>query len=161
MSTWTLEVLAPFTMQQHGQITTWQPGQRMTLPQEKAQRVLDYVGDKVRLLDGAAPPEPSTAVPIALQPLPPLQPGWLVVYHSLIPQTYKGQVVYPLVGGCTDRAHGTVSQCIWSSARWRVCLTDGSQLPLEAIRGVARTNQIGEVMAAWITSVHGYEGEGT
>lgn len=53
MSTWTLEVLAPFTVQEHGQITTWQRGQRMTLPHDKARRVLACVGRKVRLLTRA------------------------------------------------------------------------------------------------------------
>jgi hypothetical protein len=52
MSTLTLEVLAPFTVQQHGLVTTWHPGQRMTLSHEKARRVLACVGAKVRLLDG-------------------------------------------------------------------------------------------------------------
>lgn len=52
MSTLTLEVLAPFTVQQHGQVTTWYPGQRMILSHEKARRVLASVGTKVRLLAG-------------------------------------------------------------------------------------------------------------
>jgi hypothetical protein len=56
MSTLTLEVLAPFTVQQNGRVTTWHPGQHMTLSQEKARRVLDRVGGKVRVLEGDASP---------------------------------------------------------------------------------------------------------
>lgn len=52
MSTLTLEVLAPFTVQQNGLVTTWHPGQRMILSDEKARRVLACVGAKVRLLAG-------------------------------------------------------------------------------------------------------------
>jgi hypothetical protein len=51
MSTLTLEVLAPFTVRQHGHVTTWQPGQRMILSQEKARRVLACVGNKVRMVE--------------------------------------------------------------------------------------------------------------
>ena len=52
MPTLTFEILAPFTVQQHGRVTTWQPGQRMILSPEHARRVLARVREKVRLLDG-------------------------------------------------------------------------------------------------------------
>lgn len=51
MSIWILEVVEPFTVKEHGQVSSWQAGQRMTLPQEKAQRVMACVGVKVRVVD--------------------------------------------------------------------------------------------------------------
>jgi len=110
-------------------------------------------------LRASAPPAPET-FPALPRPTAPLQPGWLVVYHSLTPVTYDGQVVYPLVGGCDDRAHGTVQDCEYDGLAWTVYLTDGTRLPLEVIKGVGRTNQAGEVVAAWPVHAHGYDGEG-
>jgi hypothetical protein len=51
MSILTLEVIEPFTVKEHGQVSSWQVGQRMALSPEKAQRVLDRVGDKVRIVE--------------------------------------------------------------------------------------------------------------
>jgi hypothetical protein len=50
MSTLTLEVLAAFTVRQYGQVTTWHPGKRVTLSPDKAQRVIERVGNKVRVV---------------------------------------------------------------------------------------------------------------
>jgi hypothetical protein len=50
MSTWILEIVEPFTVQQGGHVTAWAPGQRMALSPEKAQRVIDRVGRKVRVV---------------------------------------------------------------------------------------------------------------
>ena len=61
-----------------------------------------------------APPAQVPAKTIGPQgPTAPLQPGWLVSYHSLTPVQYGWQTVYPLVGGCDDRARGTVTTCDW------------------------------------------------
>ena len=51
MSILTLEVLEPFTVKEHGLVSSWQVGQRMSLSQEKAQRVIDRVGAKVRVVE--------------------------------------------------------------------------------------------------------------
>jgi hypothetical protein len=51
MSIWTLEIVESFTVKQGGRITTWAPRQRMALPPEKAQRVIDRVGLKVRVVE--------------------------------------------------------------------------------------------------------------
>jgi hypothetical protein len=81
--------------------------------------------------------------------IPPIQAGWLVVYHNA-----QGA----LCGGCLDRDHGTVESCSWDGV-WRVRLTDGTQLPLAVIRAVARTDKTGQVLAAWTVREHGYDGE--
>jgi hypothetical protein len=146
MSTLTLEVLAPFTVRQHGQITTWHAGHRVTLSQEKAQRVLARVGDKVRVLDGDSCDSRSEHGPTA-----PLKSGWLVVYRDRD---------YSLCGGSYDRLHGTVRACTWDGTAWTVTLTDGQQLHLRAIRSVGKTDVRGQVIAAWTVEDHGYDGEG-
>lgn len=51
MSILTLEVIEPFTTKEHGQVSAWQVGQRMALSQEKAQRVIECVGRKVRVVE--------------------------------------------------------------------------------------------------------------
>ena len=51
MSILTLEVIEPFTVKEHGQVSSWQIGQRMALSPEKAQRVMDRVGNKVRVVE--------------------------------------------------------------------------------------------------------------
>jgi hypothetical protein len=83
-------------------------------------------------------------------PLPPLQPGWLVVYRGA-----SGK----FCGGCDDRAHGTVQGCDWDGRAWTVVLTDGQRLPLTGIRSVGRTNAASEIVAAWTVLEHGYDGE--
>lgn len=85
------------------------------------------------------------------EPVPPVQPGWLIAYRDR-----NGL----LCGGCDDREHGTVDRCEWSSTAWTVILTDGQRLPLVAVRGVAKTDLPGRILAAWETSRHGYDGEG-
>jgi len=51
MSILTLEVIEPFTVKEHGRVSAWQVGQRVVLSPEKAQRVIDRVGDKVRVVN--------------------------------------------------------------------------------------------------------------
>lgn len=51
MSTLTLEVIESFTVREHGQVSAWQVGQRMTLSPEKAARVIERVGPKVRVVE--------------------------------------------------------------------------------------------------------------
>ncbi len=50
MSIW-IEVVEPFTVREHGQVSSWQVGQRMVLSPEKAQRVIERVGNKVRVVE--------------------------------------------------------------------------------------------------------------
>ena len=83
--------------------------------------------------------------------MPPLMPGWLVVYYGA-----DGH----LCGGCDDRAHGTVQRCVWDHQAFTVLLTDGQRLPLHMIRSVGKTDVAGEVIAAWTVREHGYDGEG-
>jgi hypothetical protein len=51
MSILTLEVIAPFTVREHGQVSSWQVGQRMVLSPEKAKRIISRVGSKVRVVN--------------------------------------------------------------------------------------------------------------
>jgi hypothetical protein len=50
MSIW-IEVVEPFTVKEHGQVSSWQVGQRMVLSPEKVQRIIDRVGSKVRVVN--------------------------------------------------------------------------------------------------------------
>lgn len=50
MLTLTFEVLESFSLKRNGHITTCSPGQRISVPEEKAQRMLERVGGKVRLV---------------------------------------------------------------------------------------------------------------
>lgn len=84
-------------------------------------------------------------------PTSPLAPGWLVAYRDR-----HGA----LCGGCDDRQHGTVQECRWRVGGWTVHLTDGQQLPLTNIRSVGKTDDAGNVVAAWTVREHGYDGEG-
>ena len=54
MSILMLEVVEPFTVKEHGQVLSWLIGQRMALSAEKAQRVIEQVGPKVRVVKGQA-----------------------------------------------------------------------------------------------------------
>ena len=82
---------------------------------------------------------------------PPLLPGWLIVYRGP-----DGR----LCGGCDDRIHGTVQACEWVAVRreFDVILTDGQKLRLRMIRSVAKTDASGQVVAAWTTEQHGFNG---
>ncbi len=70
MSTLTFEVLESFSLKRDGQVTTCSPGQRISLPEDKAQRMLEHVGEKVRLVQD----EPSETV---IEPAAPhARPVW-------------------------------------------------------------------------------------
>lgn len=86
------------------------------------------------------------AVTASVSPTPPLLPGWLVGYRDR-----RGV----LRGGCDDRLHGMVQQCVWSEQGWTVHLTDGQRLPSTSIRGVTALDG-----RAWTVREHGYDGEG-
>lgn len=55
MSILTFEVLESFSLKRDGYVTTCSPGQRLELPHDKAQRVLEQVGEKVRLVQNELP----------------------------------------------------------------------------------------------------------
>lgn len=100
-----------------------------------------------------APHVESVYVPGGSPPLtPPIETGWLVVYRD---RTGK------LCGGSDDRAHGTVADCKREEGQWVVALTNGQQLPLSSIRGVASTCPDGSIRAAWTVREHGYDGNGS
>lgn len=88
---------------------------------------------------------------ISPKPLPPILPGWLVTYRD-----ESGK----LSGGVEDPDHGTVQECRWDFGRWTVYLTDGQRLPLSRIRGVGKTDEAGQILAAWTTKEHGLDGKG-
>lgn len=96
-----------------------------------------------------APPQITGS--LGSEPMPPLQPGWFVVYrdrHGI------------LCGGDVDREHGTVEACRWDGNGWTVHLTEGQRLPLSLIRSVGQTDDAGEIVAAWTVREHGYDGQG-
>lgn len=84
---------------------------------------------------------------------PPLLPGWLVCYRG-----NDGR----LMGGCDDRQHGMVQQCEWIPIHrtFEVVLTSGQRLPLRMIRSVGKTDATGQVISAWTTGQHGFDGTG-
>ena len=90
-------------------------------------------------------PEPVEAValpsPVATpQPIPPICPGWLVVYRDRAGR---------LRGGCDERPHGTVDRLEWTRGAWTVWLTNGEALSLSRVRSVACTTAEGQVVSAW------------
>jgi hypothetical protein len=139
----TLRVLASLTIRLDGQVIQFEPGNVLTVTDAQAQRIMQRAPDKVQVI---ALPLDSNSLD---GPMPPLQPGWLVVYRER---------TGVLCGGCEDRAHGTVQSCTWDGAAWTVILTDWQRLPLTAIRSVGRTNAVGDVVAAWTVREHGYDG---
>ena len=50
MSIW-IEVIESFTVKEHGEVSAWQAGQRMSLTPEQARRVIERVGSKVRVVE--------------------------------------------------------------------------------------------------------------
>ena len=84
--------------------------------------------------------------------IPPLNPGWLVVYRD---KTGK------LRGGTDEREHGTVKECQWNSAGWRLLLTNGEHLSLLSIRAVGQTSKEGRLVAAWTVRECGLDGTST
>lgn len=84
-------------------------------------------------------------------PMPPLQPGWRIVYLDR-----KGK----LTGGSDDPAHGTIVTCLWGGRGWTINLTDGQQVPLNRIKSVAAVDYNGRTMGAWTVREHGFDGEG-
>jgi hypothetical protein len=131
----------------------------------------DFLSTIIELLDheqdGLSPsetrPTPKPAVPVADLPkatvpevasqapcpISPIPPGRLI--------TYRGSDG-TLCGGDLDRAHGTVAWSEYGSQGWTITLTDGQSVSLSAIRGVARTSADGQVVEAWTTRRHGYDG---
>jgi len=128
-----------------GEEVTLRPGVPTELPDAAARQLLTKASGKVRLVEA-----PQVTLIYDL-PAPPLGSGWLVVYFDTDRR---------LRGGYNDREHGTVQDCEWNGTAWTVCLTDGQQLPLRAIRSVARTDAAGQVVVAWTVKDHGYDGEG-
>ena len=101
----------------------------------------------------ADPPAVSTGDTQATEPvrIPPLSPGWLVVYRD-----QRGT----LRGGVDEREHGTVKECQWQGTGWFVVLISGESLPLSIIRAVGQTNGEGRLVAAWTVREHGLNGLG-
>ena len=141
----TLETLAAITIRFDGHAIRFEPGSVFTVTENQAQRLLTRAPGKVRRI--TLPPDP-----IALSgPIPPLQPGWLVVYRDR-----QGR----LRGGCDERDAGTVAACQWDGTAWTVRLTSGERLPLQRILSVGQTDPAGTLVAAWTTRDHGADGQG-
>ena len=84
--------------------------------------------------------------------IPPLRPGWLVVYRD-----QAGH----LRGGADDREQGTVRECRWQGSGWVLVLTNGESLSLSTIRAVGQTNEDGRLLAAWTVRDCGLDGTKT
>lgn len=140
----TLETLTPITIRFDGHAIHFEPGAVFTVTENQAQRLLERAPGKVRRI--TLPLDP-----VAISgPIPPLQPGWLVVYRD-----QRGA----LCGGCDDRQHGTVDACRMDRNGWTLSLTDGQEMPLSVIRSVGQTDEAGQIIAVWTTREHGYDGE--
>jgi len=135
-----LQALESLIIRLDGRVIELEPGAIFTATAEQAARLLERAQGKLQAL--TLPPDP---------PVEPLQPGWLVAYRD---RTGR------LAGGADDRAHGTVAGCTWDGSAWTVTLTDGQRLRLAAVLSVAKTDEAGQVLAAWSVRQHGYDGEG-
>jgi hypothetical protein len=104
------------------------------------------------VLKVAPPPQPTPDIYGRIEePVTPIRPRWLVAYRDR-----QGR----LCGGSDDRAHGTVKECRWDGTGWTVHLTDGQQMPLSLIRAVGKTDDTGQILAAWTVREHGADGNG-
>lgn len=112
-----------------------EPGKPVDLPEARALRLLDKAAGKVR----------------CVTPEPPLLPGWLVAYRDRSDN---------LRGGCVERDHGTVQACRWNGTVWTISLTNGDTLPLGLIVSVGKTDEEGNVVAAWTVKAHGHDEDG-
>ena len=65
-----------------------------------------------------------------------------------------------LQGRDLDRDHGTVVASTYGAHGWTFTLTDGKTIPMQAVRGVAKTASYGQIVAAWTVRAHGLDGEG-
>ena len=108
-----------------------------------AEKVAPVSTPPIQADEGASLPVPP--------PIPPLQPGWRLVY---LDHQWK------LAGGYDDPGHGTVEACRWEGGAWSVHLTDGQAIPLSRIRSVAAIDWKGRIMGAWTVREHGYDGQG-
>ena len=107
-------------------------------------------GPDVEVSAQNTPPHPQEeALTEAAAPMPPLQPGWRVVYMDRL---------WKLAGGSEDPDHGTVADCRWTAGAWMVHLTDGQEMPLSRIRSVAAMDDKGRLMGAWTVREHGLDG---
>jgi hypothetical protein len=79
----------------------------------------------------------------------PLQPGWVVACRDRFGM---------LRGGWDDAERATVVVCHFDGLSWLVRLSGGEEVPLGAIRSVARTDNGGAVIAAWTVRECGYDG---
>ncbi|TKB68558.1 MAG: hypothetical protein E8D52_06000 [Nitrospira sp.] len=78
-----------------------------------------------------------------VMPEPPLRSGWFVAYRNQ-----------------RNRLHdGTVSRCDWIGTGWTIHLTSGTAIPFMWVTSVSKTDAAGKVIAAWLTSRHGFDGE--
>jgi hypothetical protein len=80
----------------------------------------------------------------------PLQPGWIVAYRDQFGM---------LRGGCDEFERAIVMECQFDGVVWKVRLLGGEEVDLRAIRSVAKTDDNGEVIAAWTVRECGYDGE--
>ncbi len=81
-----------------------------------------------------SPPRPGAS--LDRSPLPPLHPGWLVVYRDRAGR---------LRGGDDERDCGTVARLEWVAGSFTVWLTNGESLPLSGVRAVSQINAKGQV----------------
>ena len=154
MPSLTIEVLEQLRVKHNGVLESWAPGQRFELTEDKARRLIEQVGDKVRIVDtpGAPSRDLSTITTQYTEPpTAPLQVGWLIVFRE------RGG---RLRGGGDEREYGTVTGCSWNGQTWVVTVLNGMTVALSCITSVAKTNSEGQVVAAWAVKQHGYDGAG-
>lgn len=137
----------PFTYQWPGGQIRFEPGRVIDVEEARALRIMAKAPGRVRPIK---PVKPSVTPPDTILLIPPIEPGWFVTY---IDRRRK------LQGGAEDRAHGTVKECRREAGRWMVYLTDGQQVFLERIVGVAKVNAQGRIVSAWRVKEHGFDGE--
>jgi hypothetical protein len=141
-----IEVSRPLKVRLREETVNLYPGGPIELTDEDALRLLMKKPDAVRIAEPTVHDDGHNGTPT-----PPILPGWLVTYRGRDGRLY---------GGSEDRHMVTVKECRWEAGHWTVHLTNGEQLPLFAIRGVAKTDEDGRILAAWTTREHGYDGEG-
>lgn len=120
-----------------------QPGQRVSLPEPQARRLLEAVPDKIKVV---TPEEERRTESI---PDSPILPGWLIAWRDR-----SGR----FCGGCDDRERGIVKTAAWGPTGWTFTVRNGEAVPLHAIVAVARTDEVGHVLGAWLVRECGPDG---
>lgn len=101
---------------------------------------------------GTIPPQSAEREPGPPSPISPILVGWIIGWRDRT----RG-----LCGGCDNRERGTVKTAAWGPTGWTFTVSSGESVPLHAIVAVARTDEAGRVLGAWLVRECGPDGKRT